>query len=118
VYKPGFDIGKADEIEDEELRTLLIEARDSGYKVETAEGMFFPVVNYEFHKKYGTYVTPDIKEYIDLMAVESGNMPAKDAAIVISWEEVLKRALEQEKFILENESSIRRQEVKELYKSI
>lgn len=116
LNKPGFDITQIDEIEDSELKALLIKTRDSGYKVETAEGMFFPRINYEFYKKYSDKVTPDIKEYIDLMAVESNNVPAKDAALVISWEEVLKRALNQEKYIAQHKNSIKIDEVKALYK--
>jgi hypothetical protein len=116
VYKSNFDINKIDSIENTELKALLTETRDSGYKVETAEGMFFPVINYEFYKKYSTYATPDIKEYIDLMAVESNKIPAKDAALVISWDEILKRALNQEKFITQYGNSIKIQEVKDLYR--
>lgn len=116
LNKPGFDITKIEGIEDSELKALLIKTRDSGYKVETAEGMFFPIINYEFYKKYSDKVTPDIKEYIDLMAVESNNVPAKDAALVISWEEVLKRALNQEKYIAQYKNSTKIDEVKALYK--
>lgn len=116
LNKPGFDINKIDDIEDVELKALLTKTRDSGYKVETAEGMFFPIINYEFYKKYSDKVTPDIKEYIDLMAVESNNMPAKDAALVIGWEEVLKRALNQEKYIAQYKNSTKIDDVKALYK--
>ena len=45
-----FDISKIDSIEDEELQMLLKETKESGYKVETAEGTFFPVINYEVYK--------------------------------------------------------------------
>ncbi|HHW30603.1 MAG TPA: hypothetical protein GXX20_02845 [Clostridiaceae bacterium] len=117
-YLSDFDISKInkiDGIENVGLRELLTETLESGYKVETAEGMFFPVINYEFYKKYSDYVTSDIKEYIDIMAIESSNPPAKDAALVISWEEILNRALTQEKFIIKNESSIRIQDIKNLY---
>jgi hypothetical protein len=112
----GFDLNKIYETEDAELKELLTKTRDSGYKVETAEGTFFPVINYEFYKKYSDYVPSDIKEYIDLMAVESNNAPAKDAAIVISWEDILQRAQNQEKFIAQYGDSAKVQDVKELYK--
>lgn len=115
VYNPGFDINKIDNIEDGDLKVLLEETRDGGYKVETAEGMYFPIINYEFHKKYSAYVTPDMKEYIYIMAVESDMVPAKDAAIVISWDEVLRRASNQEKFINRYGTSIKLNDVKQLY---
>jgi hypothetical protein len=111
-----FDLNKIYDTEDAQLKELLTETKDSGYKVETAEGTFFPVINYEFYKKYSDYVPSDVSEYIELMAVESNNVPAKDAAIVISWEDILKRALNQEKFIAQYGDSAKVQAVKDLYK--
>lgn len=116
IYKPGFDINDIDNVDGGELKDLLVETRDTGYKVETAEGMYFPIINYEFYNKYSSYVTADVKEYIDIMAVESGKVPAKDAALVIGWDEVLERALSQEKFIEQHPDSIKINDIKELYK--
>lgn len=116
LYKPDFDLNKLDETQNQELKDILIETRDMGYKVETAEGMFFPVMNYEFYKKYSSYVTADIKEYIELMAVESNVTPIKDAGLMIGWDEITKRALSQEKFIKDYASSAKVDAVKELQK--
>jgi len=116
AFMSDFDINKIYEVEDAKLKELLSETKDSGYKVETAEGMFFPVIDFEFYKSYSSYVTPDMKEYIDIMAVESNYAPAKDAELVIDWNEVLKRAINQEKFISKYSDSIKTDEVKSLYK--
>lgn len=116
VYKSDFDINKIDYIQDKELKDLLVKVRNSGYKIETAEGTYFPVLNYEIYKNYSNYVSEDLKDYIEIMAVESNNTPAKDAAIMISWDELLQRALKQEEFINKYKNSIRVNEVKELYK--
>lgn len=116
IYKPGFDLNKLDEIKDQRLKELLEETRDAGLKVETAEGMFFPVMNYEVYKKYSTYATEDIKGYIDIMAVESNVTPIKDAALMISWDEVIKRALAQEKFIQTYSDSVKSNDIKQLHK--
>lgn len=117
LYKPGLDLNKLEYIQDDkELKDLLNETKDMGYKVEIAEGMFFPVMNYEFYKKYSTYVTSDIKDYINIMAVESNKMPAKDAALMIGWNEIIQRALVQEKFIRNYASSPKAGEVRDLLK--
>lgn len=116
LYKSGLDLSKIDDIKDEELKTLLLETRDSGYRIETAEGMYFPIMNYEYYKKYNTYVTADMKEYIDIMAVESNKVPAKDAALIIGWDEIIKRALSQEAFIKNYGNSIKAESVKKLQK--
>ena len=39
-------------METEALKNLIDETMKSGYKVETAEGMFYPVINYSFYKSY------------------------------------------------------------------
>lgn len=116
IYEPGFGLGNIDDINDKELKDLLTETRDYGYKVETAEGMYFPIINYEFYKSYSSYLTPDIKEYIDIMATESDEVPAKDAALVIGWDKVIERALKQEQFIKQYEDYAQIGDIKQLYK--
>ncbi|GAE88623.1 hypothetical protein JCM21531_2078 [Acetivibrio straminisolvens JCM 21531] len=116
AFAEGFDLDKIFAIEDEKVKGLLEETKNSGYKVETAEGMFFPVIDYEFYKKYSEYVTEDIREYINIMAVESSSTPAKDAALVIGWDEVLKRASNQEKFINQYKDSVKVDKVRELHR--
>ena len=108
-------ITEQSDIKDTELKELLTKTKNSGYKVETAEGSFFPIIDYGFYKIYSAYVTSDMRDYIDIMAVESDKVPAKDAALVIGWDEVLKRALSQEKFLSTHKDSIKVNEIKQLY---
>lgn len=98
------------------VKTLLMETKNGGFKIETAEGMYFPVIDYALYRQYHGAVTPDIAAYIDIMAVEGAKTPARDAALVIGWEEVLQRALRQEQFLAEHTSSERAGEVRELLK--
>lgn len=116
IYKPGFDLESAGNIEDAELRSLLEETRNMGYRLETAEGTFFPIMNYEGFKKYSPYASEDMKDYIDIMSVETNKVPAKDAALVIGWDEVISRALAQESFIEKYGSSKKLESIKELNK--
>lgn len=104
------------DIKDAGLKELLAKTKNSGYKVETAEGSFFPIIDYGFYKGFSSYVTADMKDYIDIMAVESGKVPAKDAALVIGWDEVVKRSLNQEKFMSAHKDSVKFNDVKDLYK--
>ena len=103
-------------MKDPALKDLLNETRASGFKIETAEGTFFPIINYEMFKQYTPRLTPDIQEYLNIMAEESNQAPAKDAALVIGWEEVLQRALKQEKFIADYKESKKVNDIKQLYK--
>lgn len=92
AFEPEFDLKKlkSENMENAEVKALLKETEELGYKVETAEGSFFPIIDYGFYEKYSVYVTEDMKDYINIMAVESDKTPAKDAALVISWDELLK----------------------------
>ncbi len=100
---------------DSNLRKLFQGSLDRGYKLETAEGTFFPVIDYEGYKKYRPYVMKDIKSYIDIMAVESAVIPSRDAGLMISWKEVAKRALTQESFVKSYPNSNRSKQVQSLY---
>ncbi|MPN48565.1 hypothetical protein SDC9_196175 [bioreactor metagenome] len=90
--------------------------KENGYKIETAEGMYYPVIDYSIYQKYDSMLPGDIAAYHNLMAAESNKAAAKDAALVISWNEVIQRALAQEKFLSQYENSAKAAEVKELYK--
>lgn len=116
VYKNGLTSQAISSIENKEAKDLLIEAQSSGYKIETAEGMYFPVIDYSVYKKYQNAVTQDIAAFIDIMAVESDKTPIKDAALMISWSEVIKRALKQEDFIKYNGNSSKAEDMRQLLK--
>jgi hypothetical protein len=115
LYRAGLDPDKAGDTGDAELRDALLAVRDGGYRVDTAEGMYYPVIDYGRYRKYRGAVTDDLAAYIDLMAVESDRAPAKDAALVIGWDEVVRRALAQEGYLKAYEDSPRSTDVKHLY---
>lgn len=102
---------------DESLKKLLREARDSGYKLETAEGFYFPIADYSAFKEFADRVNADIKAYIDIMAVESAQANVKDAAIVIGYQQLVNRALNQEKFLLKYTYSNRKVQIAALFDS-
>jgi hypothetical protein len=116
IYVAKKDINDPKNMETEALKTLIGETMKSGYKVETAEGMFYPVINYSFYKGYSRYLPEDLNSYIEIMSVESDRVPAKDAALVIGWDELVERALKQEAFIKNYVDSSKLPEVSELFK--
>jgi len=104
-----------DSIKNESLREVLADARRNGYRTETAEGSFFPVIDYSIYENFSSMLPEDLSSYFSLMAVESGNKPASDGGLVIGWDEVINRAISQEQFILKYGQSQKLNEVKELY---
>ena len=117
IYKPGTDLNNLEGVNDEELKKLLKETKDLGYKVETAEGMYYPILDYDSYKKYKENVADDFADYIDIMSTESDEASVKDAELTIGWDKILNRALAQEKFIEKYPDSKRSNEVKSLYKN-
>lgn len=114
--KNGWSLADLGSIQNSELKSIVIEAGNNGFKVETAEGFFFPVIDYNFYQKYDNAVTADLAAYFQIMAVESDQTPVKDAALMIGWDEILKRAARQEEFIKEYSSSAQIEAMQQLLK--
>ena len=104
-----------DSIKNESFRELLADVLRNGYKIETAEGSTYPVIDYSIYENFSSMLPEDLKSYFTLMAVESGNKPASDGGLVIGWDEVFNRAFAQEQFILKYSQSQKLNVVKELY---
>ncbi|MDR9857327.1 hypothetical protein RJP21_27405 [Paenibacillus sp. VCA1] len=116
LMKKGDDLTSLiNKTSDKSLKTLFKGARDSGYRLETSEGMFYLVLDYPRFQKVRAYVTNDIKSYIDIMTVETKSPFANDAALSVGWTEVTKRALSDEAFLKSYPASNRATQVKSLY---
>lgn len=76
----------------DKTHNLLHLLSQTGYKLETSEGMYYPVLDYDAYKTFKPYIGKDIGAYIDLMAVESSQPSTYDAGVVIPWSELLDRA--------------------------
>ncbi|MFC3749652.1 hypothetical protein [Paenibacillus sp. GCM10012306] len=104
--------GLLSKITDPSVRAVLIEARDKGYKLDSSEGMYYPVMHYEGFKIFKPFIQKDIAEYIDLMAAESNQPMTRDGGIVIGWDQVILRALSKEAFVKKYPASNRKEAVK------
>ncbi|MFC5650295.1 hypothetical protein ACFPYJ_14385 [Paenibacillus solisilvae] len=102
---------------DKKLKALLQEADNNGLKLETAEGFYFPVVDYKGFQKYRAYVGADVKAYIDIMTVEAEEPKVKDAGLMIGYQEIANRTLSQERFVKQFPSSNRAAKIKNLLHS-
>lgn len=100
---------------DEEARTVAQNAVAGGYKLETAEGMIFAVVDYGKLRQYNPYISDEISSYIDVLAMESDERFARDAALSITWDQLGERTLAYEKYVAEHPDSPYAQQVEELY---
>ncbi len=111
----GVDFNQPEALKDSVLMKFVQDTLGNGFKVEQAEGFYFPVIDYSIYKEFSSYVTPDIKAYIDIMSTESDQVFAKDAALVIGWDELVKRVLSQEDFLTSFGDSKKTDAVRALY---
>lgn len=66
---------------------------DIGYKVESSEGMYYPIVDYSVLYKYEDKVTTGVQNYLRLMKRQSDIMAYSDAQVVVPWSELGERLL-------------------------
>jgi soluble cytochrome b562 len=102
-------------IKDETARKAVEEAVAGGYKLETAEGFVFPVVDYGKLKRFDAHLSAEMKDYIALLAMESDAKTAADGGLVITWDELANRALAAEKYVKDYPESKERQEAAKRY---
>ncbi|WNS42874.1 hypothetical protein [Paenibacillus sp. MMS20-IR301] len=100
-------------IKDPGVRKLLEQTWDKGYKLETSEGMYYPVMHYEGFKVFKPNISKDIAAYIDIMATESNTPSSFDAAIVITWDELIGRAAVMSDFVQKYPKSNRNAAIRE-----
>lgn len=115
-FSEKVDLNNPDDFDDEAIKKLIVETKEKGYKVEHAEGMAFPVIDYSGLKAFNEYATPEIRDYINLLAVESDQAFAKDAALIIGWDEVVIRTVALEEFLTAYDQSEKAQDISILYK--
>ena len=116
IYQINWCLEELSNTTDQKLKEILLDTRENGFKVDTAEGLFFPVIDYTFYRRYQQALPPDLVAYFELMAVESEQTPLKDAALMIGWDEILTRAENQEQFVKEYQTSTQVKPVRRLLK--
>lgn len=98
-------------ITDNDLKTALQALFERGYKIIVPEGMYEAVIDYSAYTFAKEDVTQDIAAYIDIMAAESANRMAADAAILVPIDEVFDRAQAVQHFLTTYPSSAKYDEM-------
>lgn len=95
----GVDYKDPANIQDEDVKSLLNKAIINGYSIDQAEGYVYPIIDYSIYEDFSSYINEDVGTYYNIMATEATRPFAKDAALTISWDEVIYRALATEVFL-------------------
>ncbi|MEK5061167.1 hypothetical protein ACFSVM_00215 [Paenibacillus shunpengii] len=99
----------------QKVKNLLTQAKNYGYKVITAEGMYFLTMDYSAFERYEEDVKEDISAYISIQSELSRKQLGKDAALAIGYQELVNRALLLEGFVNNYPNSNRTRQMEDQY---
>lgn len=95
-----FIIENLDNIDDEILRDDIRKMFEGGFKFINLEGSFYPIIDFEYLKKYSGFLDQEYNDYLDVRAAESNEVYSRDAGLVISWDELAERMINSEKYLV------------------
>ncbi len=110
-----FPENRVKEIENDELRELIKDSLNNNYKLINLEGEFYPIIDYEKLKKYNSYISDEIKEYIEIKSLDSEKPIAIDASLYISYSELVERILKTENYIKKYSKGQKHENMMEIY---
>lgn len=102
-------------IQDESVRSFIEKILNGGYKLEMTEGYVFPIVDYGKLLTFGDRITTAMKTYLDLMAMESDEKSSSDGGLVITLEELSRRTLAAESYVIHFPDTLERSKVEDRY---
>lgn len=85
---------------EKDLKELLLNARNMGLKVATAEGSYYFVIDYEKFTDISDSVSSEISDYLKIFAAESSKPGISEERIKISLDEIAPRIGAMEEFEL------------------
>jgi hypothetical protein len=108
---------KIKDIESETLKNEVTKLMENKYKLINLEGSFYPIIDYENLKQYNNYVSDEIKEYIEIKAIDSNSPVVIDAGLLISYDDLASRILKVENYIQRYSQGQKHEEILRLYRS-
>lgn len=111
----NFGESKLDQIENQELRKLVDYLYKNNYRLVNLEGAFYPIIDYEKLEDCAPYLTDEFQEYLAIKSMETKNRSMADAALMIDFEDLAKRILQEEDYLKMTSSNERKEDILEDY---
>lgn len=111
----NFGESKLDQIENQELRKLVDYLYKNNYRLVNLEGAFYPIIDYEKLEAYAPYLTDEFQEYLAIKSMETKNRSMTDAALMIDFEDLAKRILQEEDYLKMTSVNERKEDILEDY---
>lgn len=106
-----FPEDKVKDIKNDELRKEVEKALRSKYKLINLEGSFYPIIDYEKLQKYNSNISPELKDYLTIKAMDSNEPVAIDGGLYISFDELAGRILKIEDYLQKYSGGQRQEEM-------
>jgi hypothetical protein len=116
AYDKSYNLEKLSRGYSDEIMSFLTEIKKDGFLLNYHEGIVTIYPDYNQLQNYENFVSGSILEYINILSRESSEILSADGGLTISWSELSFRALSAEGYLKAYPSSIRYDEVLELYK--
>lgn len=111
-----FPEDKVKDIKNDKLRQEVEKALNSKYKLINLEGTFYPIIDYEKLQGYNNNISPELKDYVAIKAMDSSKPVAIDGALYISFDELSGRILKTEDYLQKYSGGQRHEEMLKNYK--
>lgn len=106
---------KISEIKDKDLKEEIQKAYNNMYRLVNLEGEFYPIVDYSKLSKYNARISDELKEYLEIMAMDSDDLPFADGGITISFEDLADRIIKTESHLNKYIAGLRHESLLSLY---
>ncbi|EYE88580.1 hypothetical protein Q428_07295 [Fervidicella metallireducens AeB] len=110
-----FDYSLIDTIPDKELKKLLKNICESGYKILNIDGTYIATIDYEKISKFGSRVNAELRDYIDIMKIESCHIIENYTDMTNLWDEIASRCVLTENYLSNYQKSTRHDRVENIY---
>ncbi|MDD3520222.1 MAG: hypothetical protein PHU65_03175 [Actinomycetota bacterium] len=92
-FKVTGDIKKLANSNDKEIVKLAAETINRKYKLINTGGSICPIMDYSQYKKYSPYLSKQMNDYINIMAIETDHPSIMDAGIAIPLDDFAQRII-------------------------
>lgn len=114
-FHATFDHAKIESIKEPEFKELLYDITLGGYRIVEIEGSFMVTVDYDALKTFQEYIDDEMKEYINILALRYNDPVIVDASLQVGPEELEKRILQMENYLLSYNNEMRKEIVLSMY---
>ncbi len=112
-----FPEDKIADIDNEELKEEIEKAYNNMYRLVNLEGEFYPIVDYPKLMKYSDRISDELKEYFEIMAMDSDELPFADGGITITFKDLANRIIKTESHLNKYIAGLRHEKLIELYEN-